>query len=222
MATPSVATSAATKSKCKRKVLTIDDKVAVIKQLETCTAAVIAEQLGVGKSTISDIKKNRVEILQFKQRMSDFGMNKKAKVMKVGEDSLHDSAVYLSGSSRKEVKVLPFQDQYFVKKQCNCTRRCMVKMQNSEAVRDGSGGSARDMAYVTCRSKVKNCQLIQMPENISFPPSMTTLKRSILLFIRYLIAMKLVLILGYCQTRHWLLILNNQLMGARKVKTGSP
>ena len=95
MATPSVATSAATKSKRKRKVLTIDDKVAVIKQLETCTAAVIAEQLGVGKSTISDIKKNRVEILQFKQRMSDLGMNKKAKVMKVGEDSLHDSAVYL-------------------------------------------------------------------------------------------------------------------------------
>ena len=55
MATLRVATSAVAESKLKRKVLTIDDEVAVIKQLETCTATVIAEQLGVG---ISDIKKN--------------------------------------------------------------------------------------------------------------------------------------------------------------------
>ncbi len=62
--------------KRKRKVLTVEDKVAIIKQLETTTGAVTAERFGVGKSTISDIKKNREEILRFKQRMSDMGMSK--------------------------------------------------------------------------------------------------------------------------------------------------
>ena len=32
----------------------------------------IAEEYGVDKSTISDIKKNREEILAFKQKMSDY------------------------------------------------------------------------------------------------------------------------------------------------------
>ena len=145
-------------------------------------------------------------------------MNKKAKVMKVGEDSLHDSAAYLRFKQKRS-------EGTTISGPILCEKAVQLykKMYGEDAKFSGSkGGSARDMAYVTCRSKVKNCQLIQMPANTSFLPSMATLKRSILLFIRYLIAMKLVLILGYCQTRHRLLILKNQLMGARKVKTGSP
>ena len=42
--------------KCKRKVLSIEDKAANIKKLEVTKASVIAEEYGVGKSTISDIK----------------------------------------------------------------------------------------------------------------------------------------------------------------------
>ena len=68
---------------------------AIIKQLESSSANVIAERYGVGKSTVSDIKKNRDKILRFQQEMRDMGMSKKVKVMKVGDDEQHDKAMYL-------------------------------------------------------------------------------------------------------------------------------
>ena len=68
---------------------------AIIKQLESSSANVIAERYGVGKSTVSDIKKNRNKILRFQQEMRDMGMSKKVKVMKVGDDEQHDKAMYL-------------------------------------------------------------------------------------------------------------------------------
>ena len=90
-----MATAKAT-AKRKRKVLSIEDKVAIIKKLEVTKACLVAEEYGVGKSTISDIKKSKKEILAFKQKMSDIGMEKtKAKVMKIGDDPKHDAAVYL-------------------------------------------------------------------------------------------------------------------------------
>ena len=85
----------AAKPKRKRTVLSIEDKVAIIKHLENSSANVIAERYGVGKSRVSDIKKNCDKILRFQQEMRDMGMSKKAKVMKVGDDKQHDKAVYL-------------------------------------------------------------------------------------------------------------------------------
>ena len=55
----------AVKPKWKRTVLSIEDKVDIIKQLESSSANVIAKRYGVGKSTVSDIKKNRDKILLF-------------------------------------------------------------------------------------------------------------------------------------------------------------
>jgi len=43
--------------KLKRTVLTIEQKVAILKKLECRSGKVVAEEYGVGKSTISDIKK---------------------------------------------------------------------------------------------------------------------------------------------------------------------
>ena len=85
----------AVKPKHKRTVLSIEDKVAIIKHLESGSARVITERYGVAKSTISDIKKNRNNILRFKQEMCDMGMSKKAKVMKLGDDTQPDKGVYL-------------------------------------------------------------------------------------------------------------------------------
>ena len=76
-------------------VLSIEDKVAIIKQLESCFTNVFAKRYGVRKSTVLDIKKNHNYILCFIQEMHDMGMSKKAKVMKVGDDEQHDKAVYL-------------------------------------------------------------------------------------------------------------------------------
>lgn len=73
------------------------DKLAIIKQrkLESSSANIIAECYGVGKSTVSDIKKNRDKILCFQQEIRNMGMSKKPKVMKVGDDEQHNKAVYL-------------------------------------------------------------------------------------------------------------------------------
>ena len=79
-------TTCTAKPKHKRTVLSIEYKVAIIKQLESSSARVIAERYGVANSTISDIKKNRDHILRFKQEMCYMGMSKKAKVMKLEDD----------------------------------------------------------------------------------------------------------------------------------------
>ena len=55
----------------------MEDKVAIIKQLESSSARVIAERYEVAKSTISDIKKIRDKILRFKQEMCDMDMSKR-------------------------------------------------------------------------------------------------------------------------------------------------
>ena len=75
--------------------ITIDDKISIIKQLEVSSNKVIAEKYGVGKSMISNIKKNKEKILTFQREMSNIGMQKKAKIMKLGEDVQHDKAVFL-------------------------------------------------------------------------------------------------------------------------------
>ena len=85
----------AAKPKRKRTVLSIEDEVAIIKQLESSSARVIAERYGVAKNRISDIKKNRDKILRFKQEMCDMRMSKKAKVRKFRNDVQHDKGVYL-------------------------------------------------------------------------------------------------------------------------------
>ena len=54
------------KPKRNRTVLSIEDKVAIIKQLENSSAKVIAEHYGIEKRMVSDIKKNRDKILCFK------------------------------------------------------------------------------------------------------------------------------------------------------------
>ena len=67
------------KPKRNRSVLSIEDNVAIIKQLESSSARVIAERYEVAKSTISDIKKNRDKILRFKQEMCDMDTSKNQK-----------------------------------------------------------------------------------------------------------------------------------------------
>ena len=73
--------------KRKRKVLTIEQKVEILNELSRgVSATILSEQYGVGKSTVSDIKKNKDSILNFKNKVTDMGMNKKVKIMKLGDD----------------------------------------------------------------------------------------------------------------------------------------
>lgn len=83
-------------SRRKRVVLSIDDKVKIIELLDKGVSyAVIMEKYNIGKATVSNMKKNKEKILNFKREMVDMGMKKKAKVMKVGDDQRLDQAVFV-------------------------------------------------------------------------------------------------------------------------------
>ena len=127
--------TSAAKPKRKRTVLSIEDKVAIIKQLDSSSANVIAERYGVGKSTVSDIKKNRDKILRFNQEMCDMGMSKKAKVMKIGDDEQHDKAVYL-WFKQKRMEGIPISGPIL----CEKAVQLHKKMYGEESSFSGSTG----------------------------------------------------------------------------------
>ena len=90
------ATSSGKALKRKRKVLTIEQKVEILNELSSgVSATILSERYGVGKSTVYDIKKNKDSILNFKRKVTDMGMNKKLKIIKLGDDMKHDEAVYI-------------------------------------------------------------------------------------------------------------------------------
>ena len=63
--------------KRKRIVLSIEDKVKIIHLLDKSVSySVIMEKYGIGKSTVSDINKNREKIRSFSREMVDMGMKK--------------------------------------------------------------------------------------------------------------------------------------------------
>ena len=88
--------AARTAVKRKRVVLSIEDKIDILKLLDKSVSySVVCEKYGIGRSTVGDIKKNRLKIMNFKAEMVDMGMSKKAKVMKIGDDKKLDKAVYV-------------------------------------------------------------------------------------------------------------------------------
>lgn len=82
--------------KRKRLVLTIEQKLEVLKMLDkSISYTIICEKYGIGRSTVSDIKKSRDKLLKFKKDIKEMGTKRKVKVMKLGDDQLLDKAVYV-------------------------------------------------------------------------------------------------------------------------------
>ena len=91
--------------KRKRKVLTIDQKLEIIKKLEAGTSqSKIGEEYDIGRSTVVDIKRNKTKLELFSRKMVDMGMNKGTKIMKVGEYEKLDK-LYMSGLNKKGRKI---------------------------------------------------------------------------------------------------------------------
>ena len=83
-------------AKRKRVVLSINDKLEVLSLLDkSVSRSVICEKFGIGKSTVSDIWKNRDKVRAFKKDMVEMGMTRKAKVMRVSNNQKLDSALYV-------------------------------------------------------------------------------------------------------------------------------
>lgn len=81
------------KTKRKRVVLSIDEIIKLLKKSVSYT--VICEKYNVGRSTVSDIKKNQKKIISFKTGMIEMGMSRKAKVMRLADNDKLDQAVYV-------------------------------------------------------------------------------------------------------------------------------
>ena len=80
-------------AKRKRVVLTIQQKLEVIKLLDSSISyTIICEKFGIGRSTVSD---NREKLLKFNMELKEMGTKRDVKVMKLGDDPLLDKAVYV-------------------------------------------------------------------------------------------------------------------------------
>ena len=86
----------ATVMRRKQIVLTIEDKLNILRLIDKSVSyTVIAERYGIGKSTVSDIRKNREKIEKFGRDATEMGMKKKAKTMKLGADKNVEEALYV-------------------------------------------------------------------------------------------------------------------------------
>ncbi len=82
-------------AKRRRKVL--KNKLEVLKLIDSGTSySTITRQYGIGKSTVGDIKKNRIKLEQFKKKTVEMGMKTaNIKAMKFGEHKELNEALYI-------------------------------------------------------------------------------------------------------------------------------
>jgi len=76
------------------KTLTIDQKLDLLDQIGK---TVLCEKYGIGRSTITDIKKHESSLRQYKRKMTDMGVKRPAKTMKRKKDEEIEMAPHLSG-----------------------------------------------------------------------------------------------------------------------------
>ncbi len=79
-------------TKRKRKVLTIEAKLAILNSLSKgISKASLAEEYGVGKSTISDIKNNEQKLKEYASHLDNQGVSQARKIMRLAkEDKLEE------------------------------------------------------------------------------------------------------------------------------------
>ena len=92
-----MATASGSKNaKRKRVVLSIDQKIEVLKLIDKGTSyTIIMEKYGIGRATVSDIKRRRSSLMDFRRQTKEMGLVRTVKIMKLGEDPKLDQAVFL-------------------------------------------------------------------------------------------------------------------------------
>ena len=82
--------------KRKRKVLSIDTKLAILESLSKgVSQAKLVEQYGVGKSTISDIKRSEQKVKEYASTLDSQGVSTSRKVMRLAKEDKLEEALYL-------------------------------------------------------------------------------------------------------------------------------
>ena len=89
-------TSSSTAAKRKRVTLTIEKKLDVLKKIDQgASLAAVALEFGLGKSTVSDIKRGRKKILKFETESTDPSCLKKRCIVRKANDEVFDNAMHL-------------------------------------------------------------------------------------------------------------------------------
>ena len=88
--------SAAGTRKRAHKTLTTDQKLELLDHIGKTSYTVLCEKYGIGRSTITDIKKGESSLRQYKRKMTDMGVKRPAKTMKLGKDEEIEMALHLS------------------------------------------------------------------------------------------------------------------------------
>ena len=182
--------SASLSDKRKRKVLTIHKKLEIVSLLNNNhSLAVIASKYGIGKSTISDIKRDQQKLLHFKKQTLDMSMYRHPKTMRLRNRQCDSRQSHLSLSTslinsycQRFLKITKQRciihawfkqkrhgspERFYVRKRF---RNCLERVTSLLLVKDGSGGFVIDMEYEVFLAKAKNRLLIQMLSAVDFVP----------------------------------------------------
>ena len=91
-------------AKRKKVVLSIEQKLEIIELLKKGTSyTIILEKYGIGRSTVSDIKKNESKLNEFKKKMTDKAVKAvNTKTMKMGSHEKLDVALYIWFRQQRE------------------------------------------------------------------------------------------------------------------------
>ena len=160
MASNSSLTRIAT-TKRAHKTLTIEQKVELLDKVGHTSYTVLCEEYGIGCSTITDIRKKETELRQYKRKMMEMGVNRQAKIMKLG----HWTVLCFCGSNRREKKRFPSQGQY-------CKQKLLIYIKSSKQYVEvaqwrslrlrqvGCGDFVNATTSDNCPCMVKSCLLI--------------------------------------------------------------
>ena len=77
-------------------VLSIDSKLAILKKLvEGVPQIRLAEEYGVGRSTITDLKRNEQKLQQFASTIENQGISTGRKIMRLAKEEQLEEALYM-------------------------------------------------------------------------------------------------------------------------------
>jgi len=100
------------------KTLSLDEKLEVFGKLTSHTHRQLAEQYGVGVSTIADIKKKGDKLREHKRKLTEMGCTRPVKTMKIGKDNQLEMAVF-SWFRQKREEGIPITGKYKIIKARN-------------------------------------------------------------------------------------------------------
>ena len=82
--------------------LTIDQKLEILDQISSRSYTVLCKEYGIGRSTITDIKKREPALRAYKRKMTEMGVGQSAKIMKLGRDEELETALFLWFKQKRE------------------------------------------------------------------------------------------------------------------------